>query len=427
MISPRHIAFVLGALALPGLAIAQLGLGTPLGTPLRDGASGVVGSVTGLLPLDRLDALAPIEAAHALLEARTRRLADFVRSNRDTIALDDHGDPAVRAVLLVSGASADALAAIRGAGYSVEGDSIEGLDLSFARITLSPDARLADTIKRIRKLAPGADVSADTLHFASGTAPILVGAVLAGTTSIDTPAIGLIDSGVAAHPSLTGAIEQRGFARGAPIAGGHGTAVASLIAGNGTIKGAAPGAALRVADVYGRDPAGGGALAIARALGWMAVGHVPVVTISLVGPRNPLLESAVKQAQARGMLLVAAVGNDGPAAPPAFPASYAGVIAVTGVDRRDKALIEAGRAAHLDFAAPGADMGAANAAGGIMRVRGTSFAAPLVAGRLYQLRRGNDPAHALATLAAQARDLGAKGPDKQYGRGIVCDTCRNPF
>ncbi len=46
------------------------------------------------------------------------------------------------------------------------------------------------------------------------------------------------------------------------------------------------------ADVYGRDPAGGGALAIARALNWLAAKKMRVISISLVGPRNPLLERA---------------------------------------------------------------------------------------------------------------------------------------
>src|SRR3546814_1146010 len=75
---------------------------------------------------------------------------------------------------------------------------------------------------------------------------------------------------------------------------------------------------------------------------------------------NPLLAGAVSAARRKGLILVAAVGNDGPAAPPAFPASYDGVVAVTGVDGRNRALIEAGRALHLDYSAPGADMVAAN-------------------------------------------------------------------
>ena len=79
--------------------------------------------------------------------------------------------------------------------------------------------------------------------------------------------------------------------------------------------------------------------------------------------------------------MVAAVGNDGPAAPPAYPASYPGVLAVTGVDGRNRALIEAGRALHLDYAAPAADMRAVNAKGKWIKVRGTSFAVPFVAAR----------------------------------------------
>src|SRR3546814_5884236 len=140
--------------------------------------------------------------------------------------------------------------------------------------------------------------------------------------------------------------------KGAPAPSGHGTAVASLIVGDGKVKGAAPGAPLLVADIYGLDPAGGSAIAIARALGWMAANGVRIVTISLVGPDNPLLAGAVSAARRKGLILVAAVGNDGPAAPPAFPASYDGVVAVTGVDGRNRALIEAGRALHLDYSAP---------------------------------------------------------------------------
>ncbi|MGL1301969.1 hypothetical protein ACSTKJ_00055, partial [Vibrio parahaemolyticus] len=71
------------------------------------------------------------------------------------------------------------------------------------------------------------------------------------------------------------------------------------------------GSALWAADVYGDDPAGGNALAIARALGWLVEARVPVTVISLVGPSNPLLARAVSAAQARGMVIVAAVGNDG--------------------------------------------------------------------------------------------------------------------
>ena len=79
-------------------------------------------------------------------------------------------------------------------------------------------------------------------------------------------------------------------------------------------------------------PSGGSIDAILGALGWMAREHVPVVNISLVGPPNTLLENVTRAMVARGHLLVAAVGNDGPAAKPLYPAAYPGVIGVTGVD-----------------------------------------------------------------------------------------------
>ena len=154
-------------------------------------------------------------------------------------------------------------------------------------------------------------------------------------------------------------------------------------------RGAAPGASLLAADVYGAGPTGGSADAIVQGLAWMAENHVRVINISLVGPPNLTLELSVRALVARGVLIVAPVGNDGPAAPPLYPAAYPGVVAVTGVDRRGKVLVEAGRAGHVDFAAPGADLQAARAGGGLTRVRGTSFAAPIVAGRLADNLHGD--------------------------------------
>jgi subtilisin family serine protease len=168
---------------------------------------------------------------------------------------------------------------------------------------------------------------------------------------------------------------------------------------------------LFAADVYGGSASNGSAVAIVRAMGWLASAHVRVVTISLVGPANPLLQAGVKALQAKGIAVVAAVGNDGPAAPPQYPASYPGVIAVTGVDSSGRALIEAGKPLHLDFAAPGADMVGAVPGGGWERLRGTSFAAPLVAASLARLG-------SLDALAASAKP--GRG---RVGQGIVCADC----
>ena len=56
-----------------------------------------------------------------------------------------------------------------------------------------------------------------------------------------------------------------------------------------------------------------------------------------------------------------------------------------------------------------------------VRLRGTSYATPLVAARIAEaLRRSGDWRR---TLDVEARDLGAPGPDAQFGRGLVCGTC----
>jgi subtilisin family serine protease len=175
-----------------------------------------------------------------------------------------------------------------------------------------------------------------------------------------------------------------------------------------------------VADVYGTDAAGGGALAVVRGLDWLVGAGNRVISISLVGPNNLLVAKAVAAAQRRGVTIVAAVGNDGPAAPPSFPASYPGVIAVTAVDGRNRPLIEAGRALHLDYAAPGADLLAVNRDGRWSPVRGTSYAAPFVAARAAAAIGHGDP---IAVLDREAIDLGRKGADPVFGRGLLCQSC----
>ena len=361
--------------------------------------------------------LSPRELARLRLD----RLRALVRSNPELLEMTDSG-PAVRGQVIAIDPDPATLEAIEAAGFTIAGEEwFEGLDLR--TVTLEPPRgwSIDRALSRLRRAAPNGQFEANHIHTRSGPAPLLAAgtAVLAQGGTAGARAIGLIDGGVAEHPSLSGPIEQRGFAAGAPRPSAHGTAVASLAVGTGGVRGAAPGAPLVVADVYGRDPAGGNAVAVARALGFMVQRRVAVVAVSLVGPANALVARAIAQARARGTHVVAAVGNDGPAAPPAYPASYPGVIAVTGVDRRNRVLIEAGRALHLDYAAPGADMAAAAGDGRLAAVRGTSYAVPLVAGRLF---RHADSPRAIALLDAEAAPPRRRG----YGRGLICGDCRTP-
>jgi subtilisin family serine protease len=143
-----------------------------------------------------------------------------------------------------------------------------------------------------------------------------------------------------------------------------------------------PGAQLYTANVYCDSPTGGAVDELAAAFGWLAHEQVAVINVSLVGPDNAPLAQIVRSLTSRGYLLIAAVGNDGPAAAPLYPASYPHVVGVTAVDAHRHVLIEAARGKQVMFAAPGADMAAATLANQYVDVRGTSFAAPIVAGLL---------------------------------------------
>jgi minor extracellular protease Epr len=419
--SVRWILFPALALLVGGASRAQL-------LPPVPNVGGVLGGVGDVASgaLDRTTATVDNvrAAARQLAESRADRLSALVRRFPERLEMTDLG-PAVRGEVVALDPDPATLAAVQRAGFVPVGeDVIEGLDMRSVTLRVPEDWSVDRALSRLRRIAPAGEFAANHLHIQSGsTAAAAAGgttAALAQGGAARGPAIGMIDGGVAAHPALRGAIEQRGFATGAPRPSAHGTAVASLIAGQGSVRGAAPGARLLVADVYGTDPAGGNAVALVRALGWLVQSRVPVVAISLVGPANRLVARAIAQAQARGLHVVAAVGNDGPAAPPAYPASYPGVIAVTGVDARNRVIIEAGRASHLDYAAPGADMAAARAGGNLMPVRGTSYAVPFVAGRLAQHVRSGRP---LAALDAEAVGRGRRG----LGRGVVCSDCRTPY
>ena len=228
--------------------------------------------------------------------------------------------------------------------------------------------------------------------------------------------IGLVDTGVdRSHPIFKDSALNLWGCADRPVPSAHGTAVASLML-------ARVSADLYAADVYCGLPTGGSVDSIVAALEWMTHQQVAVINMSLVGPKNARLEHTVAALTARGYLLVAAVGNDGPAAPPLYPAAYPNVVGVTGVDANRRVLLEAVRGPQVVFAALGTGLKAANAEHAFSEVRGTSFAAPTVAFLLAELLSTPDPAMAAAAvdrLAKTAIDLGTPGRDLTYGFGLV--------
>lgn len=405
----KALASLIGAavLAVAAPAWAQIG---PIRTP---NLPGLPSGVTDRLPVTgEVGRLAGQTLDRALWAPS--RLTGLVRQSDGRLEADPYGWPVVSGEIVAIDLSDQARAEALAAGYAVvREERLEALGLT--TVVLAPPRRmpLARAVERLRRMDPGAEIVFNHVHSPAGEVGGGTGGAAPRGPQASGARLGLIDTGVeASHPALAGsAITQRGFA-GPPRMGAHGLAVASLMVGRrGAFAGGDPGAALLVADVYGGDPTGGSSTALAQALAWMVEQRVAVVNVSLVGPRNALVERAVARARARGTIVVAAVGNDGPAAAPLYPASYEGVVGVTAVNARGQVLPEAARGGQVDFAAPGADMAAAGQAGGWTSVRGTSFAAPIVAGLLA---RGGQ-----AALARQATDLGARGRDPVYGAGLV--------
>ena len=399
--------------AVGGLTSGVLGGPSQQGMPVVGGLQGPLGGLG-----DTVRAIAPSD----LLTLRHQRLLALVRDNRRTLDVDDQGNPVRRDEIIAIGATRDMLAKAQAAGFSVvRSDTIEGLGIATVQFAPPKGKSARKALKQLREIDPTGSYSLDPIYEPARAPLAPMSGASAGGGGSGGAVLGLIDGGVGRHPAFDGvAIDQRGFA-GDPHPSGHGTAVASLMVGRtAAFHGVMPGASLLVADVYGGSPANGSAMAIVRAMGWLAARGARVVNISLVGPPNPLLQAGVRALQAKGVIVVAAVGNDGPAAPPQYPASYPGVVAVTGVDAKGKPLLEAGKPLHLDFAAPGADIAGAVPGGGWERLRGTSFAAPFVAASLASLARLDRGATGatVAALAAEARP--AKGA---VGRGIVCGDC----
>jgi subtilase family protein len=378
----------------------------------------------------------PALSPRALNDLRVLRIRTLVRAHSDVLESDPHGDPIVRHELLVWSPTAEALARAATNGFSIA--RRVAVDEANELVVLAAPAGIGThaALKRLRRGDPAGTYEFNHVLLESGDvrSPSARAPDPTESTPTDIPArsrVGLVDAGVdAAHPVFAGLVLQRWGCSEHAVPSVHGTAVASLLAGrSGDFRGAAAGAELYAADVFCGAPTGGATDAVVAALGWLLHERVPVINVSLVGPPNSVLEQVVQLVLARGAIVVAAVGNDGPAAPAAYPASYPGVIAVTAVDARRHLLLEAGRALHVDLAAPGADMLAASPPSSFSAVRGTSFAAPLVAGLLARELASPDPTAARSAIEhveAAALPLTDRVPASRYGKGVVGESLRVP-
>jgi subtilisin family serine protease len=258
--------------------------------------------------------------------------------------------------------------------------------------------------------------------------------------------VGILDTGIdATHPDLAGRIAGVQNFTDAPDTDdmvGHGTHVASIIAGSGAAsggryRGVAPGAKLLIGKVCGTESCSESS--ILAGMQWAAP-QATVINMSLGGQDTPdvdPLEQAVNDLTARyGTLFVIAAGNDG-VAPVSSPGSADSALTVGAVDHDNKIADFSSRGPRLadeavkpDITAPGVDIVAARAAhgtigdpapvAGYVSLSGTSMATPHVAGAaaiLTQEHPGWTPRQRKTALMASAEPTpGATPYDQGAGR-----------
>ena len=172
----------------------------------------------------------------------------------------------------------------------------------------------------------------------------------------------------------------------------HATAITSIWISEKT--GLAPSAEVYVASVFRREnkkQINTSTEWLLSGLSWLAEQEVDVVNLSFGGPANKVFEKAIANVQKKGVIFVASAGNNGPTAPPVFPAAYKDVIAVTAVDSKLKLYNKANNGDYIDFAAPGVNILVAKPGNGKKIVSGTSYAAPYVAAAVAILKQSDKP------------------------------------
>ncbi|MCJ7664983.1 MAG: S8 family serine peptidase [Desulfobacterales bacterium] len=246
--------------------------------------------------------------------------------------------------------------------------------------------------------------------------------------------IALLDTGVDyLHPDLKGRIAQKKdiVGNGAFCRDLHGTALDGIIAaccGNSVgVCGLAPRA--EIISIKACRPIAEGKITATTSSFWLSQGldyailhKVRVINLSLGGPKDPLIVELVQEAFSRGIVIVAAAGDKGLINYPPYPAALPEVIAVAAVDIKGNPYTEGIQGDFIDLCAPGVDIMTTAPGDKYNCYTGTSMAAAYVtaaAALLLQQHPHLKPQQVQSLLEQSARDLGAPGKDKQFGRGLI--------
>jgi subtilisin family serine protease len=318
-----------------------------------------------------------------------------------------------RAAQLAGVAAARALPAVHGESVAVDKRTAAGF---FASVTGGAEPVMKPAVKPAVKPALAGGVAKVWLDrkvtVRDDGSNAQIGAPTAWAAGYDGSGVkvAILDTGIdTTHPDLQGRVVQsHDFVPGDPSVTdhfGHGTHVASIIAGSGSAsagryKGVAPGAQLVIGKVLADDGSGLDSW-ILDGMQWAATSGAKVISMSLGGDApsdglDPMSQAVNDLTASTGVLFVIAAGNSGPSdTTVAAPGAADAALTVAAVDRTDQLAAFSSRgprdgdgALKPDIAAPGVDIVAARAAGTSMgtpldqyytAASGTSMATPHVA------------------------------------------------
>jgi subtilisin family serine protease len=269
--------------------------------------------------------------------------------------------------------------------------------------------------------------------------------------------IGIVDSGISVNnPEFTGRIDpaSRNVAGGGSLADqtGHGTALASIAAaahgspGEAYLEGVAFDATLVVMKVTASGCSSNCSYswnAIADGINAAANAGAKVINLSIGGEgMSSNVADAIRRAAGMGVIFVVSAGNDGTANPDPFaenvvvnapgqaiivgalgqsPLSGINVMTGQGIDYNELIDFSDRAGSYRDWYLGAPGFVRADVTDTLMdNLRGTSFAAPAVAGAaalLLQAFPNLSPQEIVRILLTTANDLGAPGADATYGYG----------
>ncbi|MTI10770.1 S8 family serine peptidase [Curvivirga aplysinae] len=331
---------------------------------------------------------------------------------------------------------------LRQMGYEISGKHrLSTLDMEIIVVKTPEDKNLADALKELIAAFPNSIIDTNDLMDLSAKASaedleLPYDRKTVGWGLVDPQCgfglkIGMVDGAVdVKHPALKNQrLSYKSFIKKGRKAAAyeHGTAVAIMLVGEpgveDNIGGILPGAKLYAANIF-EERAGmvkGNLAAMLRSLDWFAQNKVKVVNMSIAGGINKIMKLALRKIEKKGIIIVAAAGNNGSKAAPVWPAADPSVLAITAIDHRLGVYKYANQGKYIDFAAPGVGIKTLTPQGPKSQT-GTSFATPYITGIValhLQMGFKGNVEELRKSMQRYSKDLGKSGKDKTYGWGLV--------